>query len=236
MRFVAVVQARLSSSRLPGKLALDIGGRPLLSCVAERLRLVQGLDGLMLATSDQPEDDITEAIGEACGMPVFRGDLQDAQRRFVGAAEKSGADVVIRVTGDNPYTEPSFIEELIEAKRRAPAAPYAVHDLAQVVYGTASELIDVAALKRAAAAGPSAREREHITPSLRAADGAITLAPADALSDRRLSLTVDTLDDYVAAVRLNRSFGAGREALGLIVDAYRRGALPPGATRHREGG
>lgn len=233
MRVVAIIQARLGSSRLPAKLALDIAGAPLLSRVADRLRCANGLDALMLATSDRPEDDISGVLGERCGLTVFRGSLEDAQARFLGAADAAKADVVIRVTGDNPYTEPSFIEELVAAKRRDPHIPYAVHDLDKVVYGTASELIDVAALRKTIQARSSQVEREHITPTLRESTDALVLEPGPELSDAELSLTVDSLDDYVASVRLHQHFGAGRDALARIVENFRLGRLPEDATRRR---
>lgn len=233
MRVVAIIQARLSSSRLPAKLALDVAGAPMLSRVAGRLRLAEGLDAMMLATSDQPEDNVSAALGERCGLTVFRGSLEDAQARFLGAADAAKADAIIRITGDNPYTEPSFIEELVAAKKRDPNIPYAVHDLDEVVYGTASELIDVAALRKAAQAQPSQSEREHITPTLRGLTDALILKPAPELSDAELSLTVDSLDDYVASVGLHQYFGAGRDVLARIVENFRLGRLPKDVARWR---
>lgn len=234
MRVAAVIQARLASSRLPAKLALDIDGKPLLARVADRLRLAAGIDAIVVATSDRPEDDITVALAERCGLATFRGSLEDAQHRFLGAADAAAADIAIRVTADNPYTEPGFIEELIAARRDEPSRPYIVHDLRAVVYGTASELIDVEALRRIVGANPSAFDREHITPSLRADAAARVLAPSAERADPRLSLTVDTLEDYAASVRLHQAFGTDRDVLARIVAAHRAGTLPAGATRLRE--
>jgi spore coat polysaccharide biosynthesis protein SpsF len=221
MRVVALIQGRLGSSRLPAKLALDIAGKPLLARVADRARMSSGLSSVAVATSDLPEDDITASIAKSIGLDVVRGSLPDARSRFLSGARKMEADVLIRLTADNPYVEPSFIDTLIEDKVANPACPYIVHDLEAVVHGTASELIDVVQLEETARRVISDHEREHITPALRALPASRTLAPPADLADPQLSLTVDTLEDYIAVCRVHARFGNNPDSLRQIVAAYR---------------
>lgn len=232
MKCVAIIQGRLGSSRLPAKMALDICGAPLLKRVVERASLAAGVDDVILATSDRREDDVTEHLAHGIGIPVFRGSLEDAQDRFFQAARWRNADVLIRLTADNPYVEPSFIEELIGRKRATPDCPYIVHDLRQVVHGTASELVDVAALEIAQRTA-SALEKEHITPAIRSRSDSIILKPSKDLSNPALSLSVDTIEDYVSVCRLYRDYGGGRDALAEIVAAFRNGTADPGLFRTR---
>jgi spore coat polysaccharide biosynthesis protein SpsF len=236
MRCCVVVQGRLGSSRLPAKLALDLAGAPLLQRVVERVTLAAGVDEILLATSTRPEDDVTARLAERAGIGVFRGSLDDARDRFLRAAASRAADVVIRVTADNPFVEPAYIEELIARKRAEPRRPYIVHDLGRVVHGTASELVDTAALAEAARRVDTPAEREHITPALRSRPDGLTLVPPAALADSELSLSVDTVDDYVAACRLFEAFGGGRSALVRIVEAFRGDPGDPSRFRRRPAG
>lgn len=234
MRVVAIIQCRISSTRLPAKAALDLLGKPMLARVIERCRMSKRLSGVIVATSDHREDDCVETLAEASGVPVFRGSLDDARSRLLGAALTSESDAFVRITADNPFVEPAFIDELIATKEAHPNCPYAVHDLDAVVYGTASELVDTARfdeLVRSSALPDTGRE--HVTSGLADLDGARILCPGESLSDPKLSLTVDTLDQYLAAWAAMRTYGNGPEALPLIISAFREnpGGPQPFVTR-----
>lgn len=220
MKIVAIIQARLGSSRLPGKAALDMHGMPILARVIARCRLAHSVSEVCVATSDQPADDILANIAQRAGAAIFRGPLGDVRQRMLGAADQMGADAFLRLTGDNPLTEPFFLDELIDAKHADQQCPYAVHDLAQVVYGTAAELVDVQALKSHMPHLPVAG-KEHVTTGLAQLAGARVLAPPETLSDPYLSLTVDRLDQYQSVWALMKHHGSGPDALARIVTAWR---------------
>ena len=210
------MQCRMSSSRLPAKCALDMHGRTILERAIERCSMAQGIDGVVVATSNRSEDDCVARIAARAGVECYQGSLQDVRGRYLAAAERFGADAVVRVTADNPYVEPSFLEELAARKRALPALPYAVHRLDRVVYGTAGELFDVDALIGAMDALPE-RGREHVTTGLAKLPGAQVLEPASDLAEPALSLTIDTLEEYQRVWQLARIFGFGRDAVKAMV-------------------
>ena len=101
-RVVVVVSARMASTRCPGKALAPLAGRPLLEVLLHRMATVRGVDGRVLATSMNHENDPLEAVARGAGWDVFRGDEEDVLRRHVECARAGGADHVVRVTGDNP--------------------------------------------------------------------------------------------------------------------------------------
>jgi spore coat polysaccharide biosynthesis protein SpsF len=112
---VATVEARMTSSRLPGKVLLEAGGRPLLEILVERLRRARGVDAVVIATSVNAADDPIAALGERLGVDVFRGSEHDVLGRVCGALRKSGADVCIEITGDCPVVDPRLVDEAVAA-------------------------------------------------------------------------------------------------------------------------
>lgn len=220
MNIAAIIQARLGSSRLPGKAALDMHGAPLLGRVIARCRLAPSISQICVATSDHPGDDILEDIAQRAGAVVFRGSLENVRQRMLGAADQVKADAFLRLTADNPFTDPTLLEGLIQAKLADPECPYIVHDLAQVVYGTAAELVDVEALKSRISELPAAG-KEHVTTGLSEITNARILAPPPSLGDPTLSLTVDTLAQYQSVWSLMKRHGYGRDAVPEIIKAWR---------------
>lgn len=115
MRTLGIVQARTSSTRLPGKVLMPIEGIPMVVYQLERLRHCQSLDCLVLATSSDSSDDDLAAVVEAAGFAVFRGDLHDVLQRYCDCASHYPADIVVRLTGDCPFSDPALVDELVKA-------------------------------------------------------------------------------------------------------------------------
>ena len=107
MRTVAIVQARMSSTRLPGKCLAEIAGHPLLWHTVTRTRAARALDDVFVATSRESSDDPIEIFCRREEIPLFRGDLEDVLDRYHGAAEHSRADRIVRVTADCPVLRPA---------------------------------------------------------------------------------------------------------------------------------
>ncbi len=141
-RIGIVVQARLGSSRLPGKALIDVEGKPLLRRLCERMRLSKRADDLVVATSNQPQDQAIEDACRAWGVPVWRGPEKDLTARLLGVARKRGLGALVRVTGDNPLTDPEGIDEMINAFREDRAEPEIVHNVHRNGYphGTGAEI------------------------------------------------------------------------------------------------
>jgi len=112
-RTVAIVQARMTSTRLPGKVLADLAGRPMLEQQLRRLALARTVDEVMVATTDNATDDPVCALVERLGMAVFRGSEHDVLARFVGAARQGRADVVVRVTADCPLLDPALVDAVV---------------------------------------------------------------------------------------------------------------------------
>src|SRR4051794_8965599 len=101
-RTVAIIQARMSSSRLPGKVLMPISGRPSILFTCARVARARNIDAICVATSVDPSDDALAACVEEAGIAVYRGSLDDVLDRFAGAARVHGAEIVVRLTGDCP--------------------------------------------------------------------------------------------------------------------------------------
>ena len=115
MNTLAVVQARTSSSRLPGKVLLPLLGYPLVLFQLNRIRRCKRIDHLVLATSKDPTDDALADQVSKAGFTVFRGDLNDVLERFRACAVLHNAEVVVRLTGDCPFSDPVLIDEMVDA-------------------------------------------------------------------------------------------------------------------------
>ena len=115
---VGIIQARLASTRLPGKILAPVAGRSVLLDVLVRRLRSSGIPW-WLATTELPSDDVTAAWGDALGLEVFRGSENDVLSRFTGVIGRTGADVVVRVTADNPFTEGATVRQLVKMLRSA---------------------------------------------------------------------------------------------------------------------
>jgi len=108
-----ILQARTGSSRLPGKVLADLAGRPMLAFLVERLKRCQAVDQIILATTDQPEDNALAALGASLDLIVVRGSLHDVLSRYALAAASTKAQTLVRITGDCPFVDPDLLQEVI---------------------------------------------------------------------------------------------------------------------------
>jgi spore coat polysaccharide biosynthesis protein SpsF len=113
MRIVCVIQARMSSTRLPGKVLLPLAGREVLAHILDRLAVCETIDDVVVATSDQPSDDVLAQWCDLHGVPVFRGNLDDVLDRYYQCAVHACADAVVRITADCPALDPTIVDEVV---------------------------------------------------------------------------------------------------------------------------
>lgn len=203
MTTLIIVQARMSSTRLPGKVLLPLAGEPMLTRLIERLRRVQRADGIVIATTTNATDDPIAALCSQLGMPCHRGSEHDVLSRYADAARLHGADVVVRITSDCPLIDPALIDQTIAAYDEG-GSDYVSNMLPPTwPYGMAVEVFSAAALAQAHAEATQAAEREHVTPFLYWHPERYRLrnvaSPVD-LSQHRW--TVDTPEDYALVGRL----------------------------------
>lgn len=118
-RICATIEARMTSSRLPGKVLADCVGKPILELMVERLKRVPSLDGIVIATTINREDDPVADLAARLGVACFRGSEHDVLDRVLKAAQASGIDIIVETTGDCPCIDPDVIESCIAAYRTA---------------------------------------------------------------------------------------------------------------------
>lgn len=113
MRIVATIEARMGSSRLPGKVMLDVMGRPILYYLIERLKKCKFVDAIVLATTVNKEDDELVEFSRSCGITCYRGDENDVLSRVAGAAKSVKADVIVEITADCPLIDYKIIDQMV---------------------------------------------------------------------------------------------------------------------------
>jgi spore coat polysaccharide biosynthesis protein SpsF len=163
---IAIVQARVSSARLPAKVLEDISGKPLIEHVLRRVMASKRIDRVVVATTDTPADDtLVETVGTRVGCPVFRGSESDVLDRFYRCALEHGADVVVRITADDPLKDPEIIDRAVGLLVADPALDYCSNTLLPTFpEGLDVEVFRVDALARAAREATRGSDREHVTP------------------------------------------------------------------------
>jgi spore coat polysaccharide biosynthesis protein SpsF (cytidylyltransferase family) len=163
---VAIIQARMGSSRLPGKVLMDLEGATVLARVVRRLERSRQIDKLVVATTCEPEDAAIVAECERLHVSCFRGSEPDVLDRYYRAAHENAADTVVRVTSDCPLIDPELVDETVEVFRDE-NAEYASNVFPRTYpRGLDTEVFTVAALDRAWSEGRGPYQREHVTPFL----------------------------------------------------------------------
>jgi spore coat polysaccharide biosynthesis protein SpsF len=217
MRSGIVLQARMASQRLPGKVMETLAGRPLIEqCL---LRLVAAETApVFLATTTRIEDDVLAAVAERLGVPVFRGPVEDVLSRFVRCAETFQLDLVIRATADNPAVDIESPGRLLSALLRTNADYVGEQPLP---YGAGVEAMTRDALNREALLARDAFDREHVTTYARRHQDQfkiVTLEAPAALARPDVRLTVDTPNDLQRMRQLYARVGDG---LHPVIDFIR---------------
>ena len=165
-KVVAIVQARMGSERLPGKVLADIQGRPLLAWVAERTAKARSLQGVVVATTTDVGDDEVAAVCVKRGILVFRGHPTDVLDRYYQAAMAFHVNTIVRITGDCPLIDPDLIDEVIQAYLDSdPKVAFAANRLPdQRTYpiGTDVEVCSIDALRTAWKQADQPYQREHV--------------------------------------------------------------------------
>lgn len=200
-RSVAIVQARMSSSRFPGKVLEDLAGVPMVLFLLGRLSGAQCIDEIVLATSIETSDDELAEIVRSAGYQVFRGPLDDVLARFAMAAQAASADIVVRITGDCPLIDAETVDQLLVLRAKT-QADYAWNiDPPTFPDGFDCEVFTFHALEKACRQARTKFDREHVTPWMRDPGNGLRLENLRCKHDlSHLRLTVDYPDD-LAAVR-----------------------------------
>jgi spore coat polysaccharide biosynthesis protein SpsF (cytidylyltransferase family) len=198
MRVGAIVFARLSSSRLPGKALLPIGPRPLLGWVLERTARVNGLARIAVATSTDASDDRIEAFARETGVAIYRGSLDNVVSRAVACAREFGLDAFARVCGDRVFLEPADIEAAIRQLKPDGSVDLVTNTLdGSVPAGLTTEIVRTDALAEVLAQTSDPEDLEHLTRYFYRHDDRFRIVSAAAVPPvfQGVRFVVDTAED-----------------------------------------
>jgi len=198
MNVTAIIQARVGSTRLPGKIMKDLSGKTVLAHVLERVAKSSALDEIIVATTTSPMDDPVINESKRLGFPSFRGSELDVLDRFFQAAKAFKADVIVRVTSDCPLYDPQLLREMVEAFKPKKGLDYFSNTLVRTYpRGLDTEIFTFSALDRAHREAGLDYEREHVTPYIHQHPRLFRLENhANAVDQSQYRWTLDTEDDW----------------------------------------
>jgi spore coat polysaccharide biosynthesis protein SpsF len=209
MKIVATIEARMTSSRLPGKVLLPASGIPMLQHLVNRLRAVPSLDGIVLATTTNETDDALEAFAGQMSINCFRGSEEDVMSRVIGAAVSVNADLVVEITGDCPIIDPQIIEQTIRMYHANPADYVSNAHIRSYPDGMDTQVFLLETLKHSASMTEDQLDHEHVTLHIRNHPEIfrhVHLVAPPELHWPELGLTLDEPADYELLKRIVEHF------------------------------
>ena len=196
MRTVAIVQARLGSSRLPRKVLADLAGNTMLGRVVERLRAARTIDDIVIATTTKSTDDAVIAEARRLGVASWRGSENNVLARYIGAARTYAAGAVVRVTSDCPLLDPETVDKVVMALRGS-AVDYASNTHVRTYpRGLDTEAFYLETLERVFQLATTTAAKEHVTAYVMEKPGEFSIKHVTSKTDDSdLRWTVDTVED-----------------------------------------
>jgi spore coat polysaccharide biosynthesis protein SpsF len=227
-RTVAIIQARMGSSRLPGKVMRVLAGRSVLAHVVERVRLCLLVDEVVVATTTSAADEAIVAEAQKLGVRCFRGSEEDVLARYYAAARDALADVVVRATSDCPLFDPELLEHMLRQFRAAAAAGEPLDYLSNTLErsyprGLDAEIFTFAALERAHREARAPAEREHVTPYLYRHPERFHVRGVKGERDlSRHRWTLDTPEDWAFISAVFEQLGKQRFGMEAVLEVLER--------------
>lgn len=164
-RCVVIVQARMRSTRLPGKVLMNVGGEPMLGLILRRLSRSERADQIVVATSEEPADDPIASYVDSARLPTWRGSEHDVLDRLRNAAVAHGAEIVVRITADCPLVDPALVDRLVAKLDEDATADFASTSITRSwPRGVDVEVSTTATLDRAWREASEDFERVHVFP------------------------------------------------------------------------
>ncbi len=216
-KVIALIAVRLKSTRLPMKAVADLDGLPLIQRLHERLLKSSLLNEIIWCTSTNPQDDPLEDIAKAAKAKIFRGSELDVISRFIAVANNFNADTVVRITGDNPLTDPKMLDYMIKYHLKNDAEYSYTDDLPR---GTRSEIIKISTLKHCYELIEDSNSSEYMTLMLKRPDKFKVLnikTPNEKIRRPELRLTVDTQEDLDVIQKIYNVFNGNPPELAKII-------------------
>jgi spore coat polysaccharide biosynthesis protein SpsF len=197
----AIVQARMGSTRLPGKVLMNLAGKPVLWHIITRLQYASLLDRICVATTRESEDDCIEESCRMWNIPVYRGSREDVLSRYYECAKRIGMqrgkeDYIVRITADCPFVDPAIVDILIEKAVTGHYDYVSNTDPPTFPDGLDVEVFRFEVLETAVKEARTNSEREHVTPFIRNNRSFLKYNHASTLDLSNIRLTLDTCEDY----------------------------------------
>lgn len=213
---VAIIEARMTSSRLPGKHLLQVNGKAMLRHLIDRLKRVPLIDQIVIATTTNAADDILADFAKYAGVEFYRGSEQDVMGRVLEAGEAFSADVICEVTGDCPIVDPNLVEQVIQTYL-VNNADYVNNGKNGLPGGMSSQVFSWKALKRSAEMTQEPLDREHVTFHIKRHPE--LFRPIYIVADKanrwpELEVALDEPDDYRLLKRIIEHFGDANPYFG----------------------
>jgi spore coat polysaccharide biosynthesis protein SpsF len=194
VKYLVIIQARISSSRLPAKMMMDLSEKTLLQRVYEIVKKSKLADKIVIATSEEKSDDLIELKAKKLGFDIFRGSLNNVLERFYECAKSYKAQNIIRICGDSPVISYKHIDKLIE-KLEANNCEYC--GLRNSVYGMSPEVFTFESLENAYLNYRNEYDTEHVTPYIIEHSKTLIEEIEEVYQKPEIRATIDTLEDYI---------------------------------------
>lgn len=198
LKIAAILQARMGSSRFPGKVLSEIAGKPLLSHIVERIQATEKISAVILATTTSPGDDELAIYAEQNAIYCYRGEVDDVLARFYGAATQYKTDIIIRICCDDPLIDPDMLNALLEMHLQTKSDYTSTSHVRSFPMGVEAEVFNYDVLEKAFNLANKNYEREHVTPYFYEHPDLFKLAFLEATGKLRrpdIRLTVDMPED-----------------------------------------
>lgn len=215
MKTVAIIEARMKSTRLPGKVLKQIGGKNSIEHIVERLKKVTAISDICIATTNHESDDVIEELANSRNYRVYRGSEEDVLSRVLSAAEALSAEIIVEITGDCPFVDPILVDQYLEILV-SNELDYVSNNISPTYPdGFDVQVFLTEALKKSSKASITQAEREHVTMHIRQNPQifrTLNIIAPKPFRHPSLSVTLDTNEDL--------------EVLRLILENFRDEGIP----------
>ena len=199
MKIVSTIEARMTSSRLPGKVMMEAAGKPMLQHLIERLQRVDLIDEIVIATTTNDTDNLMEEFSKKLSVNIFRGDEDDVMNRVIGAAQSVNADILVEITGDCPIIDPGIIEQTIQVYLNNNVDYVSNNNIRSYPDGMDVQVFALEQLEKSSRMTDDPLDHEHVTLHIRNNPeifSHINLFSTPELYFPDLGLTLDEKSDY----------------------------------------
>lgn len=219
MRIIAIVEARMTSRRLPGKVLMHAAGKPMLEHLINRLQAVPSLNEIVLATTTNATDDVLEKFANNMGISCYRGSEDDVMNRVIEAGVSANANIIVEITGDCPIIDPQIVEQTIRMFMANKADYVSNSIIRSYPDGMDTQVFRLETLQKSSSMTDSHLDHEHVTLHIYNNPDVFSqvhlIAPPE-LHWPELGLTLDELSDYELLKRIIEFFEPKRPLFSCL--------------------